>query len=324
MNQNLYRIIASGSMLLGIGLWVGFSLHLDNGKKLDCELNPASVKGSPYGKVFALAMQGPIDLYWHFGETHESAELLNAEHTHPDGTSHSHEDGLDHGYGEGASTVERSVILTPDESNKAVEDGGVKVFTKQVKDEFKLMGATAKRKTDGTPLSSVHRRYIQSVIEDKVRLAYELDPTNYTNYGNLHLFLSVNDLGGSAADAKQAQNLAVKTLAICKKDEVDPSSWVTAASAAYNIIYHIGLYHNEYTVEEAKSSLKDFDDCIARYEVLLESAIQEGRIVSETRFLELEERVRFLRKIRKAQGVYMKRMMSGRAADNKPFKSFNN
>ena len=205
-----------------------------------------------------------------------------------------------------------------------VRKGGAKTFTKQIKDELKLMGATSKRKTDGTPLSALHKKYIQSVIEDKVRLAYELDPTNYTNYGNLHLFLSVNNLGRSAADSKKAQDLAVKTLEICKKDEVDPASWVTAASAAYNIIYHIGVYHDEYTVEEAKASLRDFDDCIAKYEVLLESAIQEGRIVSETRFLELEERVKFLRKIRKAQGVYMKRMMSGRAADHKPFKSFNN
>ena len=308
-------------MLLGVCLWIGFSLHLNREEKLGYELNPASVKGSPYGKVLALAMQGPIDLYWHYGETHESAEILNAEHEHPDGTSHSHGDDLDHGYDHDSSSVDERIVLTPDESNNVGEgDGNLKAFTKQVKDEFKLMGATAKRKTDGTPLSSVHRKHIQSVIEDKVRLAYELDPTNYTNYGNLHLFLSVNNLGKSAADAKKAQDLATKTLAICKKDEVDPASWVTAASAAYNVIYHIGLYHDEYTVEEAKASLRDFDDCVARYEVLLESAIQGGRIVSETRFLELEERIRFLRKVRKGQGVYMERMMSGRATNNQSFK----
>ena len=179
-------------MLLGVGLWVGFSLHLDKEKKLGCELNPASMKGSPYGKILALAIQGPIDLYWHFGETHESAEILNAEHEHPDGTSHAHGDDLDHGYDHDPSSAGGSAVLASDEN---IDSGGGqrggKTFTEQVKDEFKLMGATAKRKTDGTPLSSGHKKYIQSVIEDKVRLAYELDPTNYTNYGNLHLFLSL-------------------------------------------------------------------------------------------------------------------------------------
>ena len=259
-------------------------------------------------------------MYWHFGETHESAEILNAEHVHPDGTSHSHNDDLDHGYSHDDNALLGDRII----SKGVVGTGEEQTFTKFVKSEIKLMGATAKRKTDGAPLSSMHRKYIQSVMEDKVYLAYELDPTNYTNYGNLHLFISMNDLGKSARDANKAQELAIKTLEICKKDQIDPASWVTAANAAYNIIYHIGANHNEYTVEEAKHSLKDFDDCMERYEVLLEDAIKEGRIVSEARFLELQERVRFLRKIRKAQGVYIKRMMSGRAANNESFKSLNN
>ena len=102
MNQTFYNLTTGFSMLLGVSLWFGVSMHFDEAGKLEYELNPASIKGSPYGKVLALAMQGPIDLYWHNGETHESAEILNKEHEHADGTSHSHgeHDHGEHDHGE--------------------------------------------------------------------------------------------------------------------------------------------------------------------------------------------------------------------------------
>jgi len=189
-----------------------------------------------------------------------------------------------------------------------------------MKKQIRTMGARARRRTDDRPLSRAHIEYLESVTEDKLRLAYELDPTNYTNYGNLHLFLSVN-LGKSKSDFAKAQELALNTLEICKKDQVDPASWLTAASAAYNIIYHIGFYHAQYTVKEAKASLKEFDDCMATYEKLLEEAVQGGRIISEERLVELQERAKYLSKLRHAQGVYMKRMMSHRDVNNRKFNS---
>ena len=64
-------------MLLGVALWCGFATRFNAEKKLSYEPNPGSVKGSPYGKVLALAMQGPIDFYWHQGQTHEHVVTLN-------------------------------------------------------------------------------------------------------------------------------------------------------------------------------------------------------------------------------------------------------
>ena len=313
-------------MLLGVGLWVGFSVHFNAKDKLSYEPNPGCIKGSPYGKVLALAMQGPIDLYWHSGQTHESAEILNAEHQHSDGTVHKH---ADHGHqhsddhhghhdhhghegheGHKQPKFEKVEIVTQIEEEAVTREAPEKPLVQRAKDKIKLMSATAKRKTDGSPLSPSHRKYLQSVIEDKLRLAYELDPTNYTNYGNLHLFLTSTNLGKESADDSKALRLAQKTLEVCKKEEVDPASWVTAASAAYNIIFHIGRYYDQYTVAEAKASLKEFDDCIVAHQDLLDGAVENGRILSEARLNEFNERVRYMKKIRYAQGVYMKRMMT--------------
>jgi len=308
-------------MLLGIGLWAGFSVRFNAEDSLTYDSNPASVKGSPYGKVLALAMQGPIDFYWHQGETHSHSEILNADdHS---GHSHSHSGhGHDHsGHHHNHSTKPEEAMQ---EDGVAAEQGTEqKTLRELAKKQIRTMGARARRRTNDRPLSLAHVEYLESVTEDKLRLAYELDPTNYTNYGNLHLFLSVN-LGKSKSDFTKAQELALKTLEVCKKDQVDPASWVTAASAAYNILYHIAFYYDQYTVKEAKASLKEFDDCIATYEILLNEAVQDGRIISEERLLELQERVKYLGKLRHAQGVHMKRMMSGRDRKSRKFNSTNN
>ena len=102
------------------------------------------------------------------------------------------------------------------------------------------MAATAHRRTDDKQLTTAHKKYLQGVTEDKLELAYKLDPSNYTNYGNYHLFIVTTNYGRSAANDDAALKLAHETLVYCKSDQLDPASYVTAASAAYNVIYHIG------------------------------------------------------------------------------------
>ncbi len=289
-------------LLLGLGLWGGFSMHFHAQNQLAYEPNPACMKGSPYGKVLALAMQGPIDFYWHQGQTHEHSATLKTGHDHGDGTGHHHHHDHDHAGHDGAHQHES-------DDKAATVNAPQKPLREQAKDHLKKMSATAHRKTDGKPLTPAHVKYLQSVTEDKLRLAYELDPTNYTNYGNLHLFLATTSFGKGDADDSRALELARATLEICKQDQIDPASWVTAASAAYNIIYHIGLHHDQYTVAEAEASLNEFDNCIEVYERLLDDAVHHNRIPSAARLHELNERVRYMGKIRHAQGVYMQRMI---------------
>ena len=83
--------------------------------------------------------------------------------------------------------------------------------------------------------------------------------------------------------------------------------------APYNVIYHIGRDHDEYSIAEAKASLKEFDECVATFERLLDDSLKNNRVLSQARYDEFIERIKYLRKLRYSQGVYMKRMMSDRA-----------
>lgn len=293
------KIAAAVLMCCGVGLWGGLTPLLRSDGALSYEPNIACLKGSPYGKVLALAMQGPIGIYFHAGDTHRVAEHLgNDEEAPPAASARAAEHA--EGCGCGAHGHEPEVAAPVVQAPSHI----------RAKKKIQRMSAYAQRKTDGSPISPVHQRYLQGVTEDKLKLAYELDPSNYTNYGNYHLFLSLNDFGRSDADEDAALALARKTLAFCQKEEVDAATWLTAASAAYNVITHIGRHHQQYSVAEAKQSLASFDFCLKRYEDLLHSSQQMGYARPPVRLAEMNERARFLRKLRVAQGEYMQRMMS--------------
>ena len=294
MNSYSAKFAMCSALITGAALWGGMAVKFASEDKLSYEPNVACLKGSPYGKIFALAMQGPIGFYWHEGKTHEHASILADDHEHHAGCA----DGC-HGHGVKA------------DSEPVKKDVPLHEWAQQ---EIRQMDASAHRTTNGKPLSAAHKQYLQDVTEDKLRLAYELDPTNYTNYANYHLFISTASFGRPEANDADALALARRTLDTCKKDGVDPASWVTAASAAYNIIYHIGKHHQDFSALEAKASLAEFDACIFKYEQLLDQAFDEGLKIAPIRMKEMKESVSYLIKLRKAQGIYMKRIMSAVAA----------
>ena len=299
------------TLAVGAGLWGGMAKKFNSENELSYEPNIACLKGSPYGKVLAFAVQGPIDFYWHSGQTHTDVETLNEESTAcADGcTDHDHSHDTPAEHGEDCGCGEH------DEPDTAFSEIGSKPFQQRAKDRIRKMAASAHRKTNGAPLSQAHQDYLQGVTEDKLRLAYELDPSNATNYGNYHLFIATTTFGKGDGDDDKAVGLAKKTIAFCKKDSVDPASWLTAASAAYNVIFHIGRYHQNFTIPEAKASLNDFDFCIINFERLIQEAVTDGRVVSEARLSEMQSRAKYLGKLRAAQGVYMKNVMTREMAE---------
>ncbi len=308
MNLITTKLAMCCTLVVGAGLWGGMAQKFNAEDQLSYEPNVACVKGSPYGKVLALAMQGSVDFYWHKGKTHEDEAIL-ADHQHDESCA----DGCDdHGVQEHAEGCGCGAHEDETADQVVMETDPFRIRAKQ---RIKEMAASAHRKTDGKPLSEAHEKYLQGVTEDKLRLAYELDPSNYTNYGNYHLFLSSTTFGKEDANDSSAVALAKRTLEFCKSDKKDPASWVTAASAAYNFIYHIGRYYEQFTIPEAKASLAEFDGCMNKYRELRSEALEAGRIMSEARINEMDERVRYLNKLRKAQGVYMKRMMSTKMAN---------
>ena len=293
MNSYLAKLTVCCALVTGAALWVGMAVKFASEDKLSYEPNVACLKGSPYGKIFALAMQGPIGFYWHEGKSHEHASILADDHEHHAGCADGCRGHQAAAAATGAELRERDIPLR---------------LRTQAK--IKQMEATVHRKTNGQPLTAAHKHYLQEVIEDKLRLAYQLDPTNYTNYSNYHLFLFTSSVGRSESDEAAALVLAQQTLETCKQDELDPASWVTAANAAYNIIYHIGRHHKDYSIAQAKASLTEFDSCIDSYEELLAQAHRNERAIPASRLTEMKERVAYLKKLREAQGVYMKRIMS--------------
>ena len=158
---------------------------------------------------------------------------------------------------------------------------------------------------------------MQEETEAKLRLAYELDPANHTNYSNYHFFLSMN-IGRNEGDHAAALHLAQKTLGYCKEDMFDPGSWVTASSAAYNIAQHIYENHEQYEIADAKASLAEIDHCMSHYQYVLDKARAEGRGVPAARLSQMNQRMQFLAKLRKALGVYMKRAMTNHMAIHTP------
>jgi hypothetical protein len=329
MNLNRIKLIMCLACLLGVALWIGMAQKFDSEDRLSYNPNVACVKGSPYGKVFALAMQGPIDFYWHDGKSHEHAELLADDHEHHNDHDHNHDHGHEHDqvhqfdhvydYDDGHGNDERcfeSIAERDVVAPSNVVEVNIPVVEK-AQLVIKQMEANTHRKTNDEPLSIVHRQHLQGEIEDKLRFAYELDPTNYTNYGNYHLFLYTSSFGRATADEEAALSLARHTYSLCMLDTMDPASSVTAASAAYNIISHIGRHHSNYSISEAKQSLENFDHCIDQYFNILSAALLEGRVIPQSRLAEMKERVSYLSKLRKAQGVYMKRIMSNEMAANR-------
>src|SRR5690606_3062135 len=53
----------------------------------------------------------------------------------------------------------------------------------------------ASERTNPRPRTPAHTFYLRRQAEDKLRIAYELDPSNYANYNSYHLFLTEPQVG---------------------------------------------------------------------------------------------------------------------------------
>lgn len=322
MSTTAKNLIILLILVAGMVLWVGYSQRFSKENKLSYEPNVACLKGSPYGKILALAMQGSIDFYWHKGSSHEHAEVLaDGDHHHDhDHYHHDHHHDHDHDFytlTEDHGEKSNRTLKPSEHVGKHLDVKKREPLRVRATKIIRKMAATAHRRTDDKQLTTAHKKYLQGVTEDKLELAYKLDPSNYTNYGNYHLFIVTTNYGRSAANDDAALKLAHETLVYCKSDQLDPASYVTAASAAYNVIYHIGRHHERYSIADAKTSLAEFDHCIKRHKEILALAVEEGRITSEIRYREMAERIRYLTKLREAQGKYMKRVMATKMTSNK-------
>lgn len=277
-NPNILSIALIGCGAVG---FVAASKPLLASKEADVPLNVLGINRSPYGEVFAMAMQGPIDNHFHATES--------------DG--HVCDENCDHG----------------EKENTLVSNAG---FNDRLRAFIEGMGQGQTERTNPRGASDAHKFYLRREIEDKLRFAYNLDPAHYGNYNAYHFFLTEPKLGTRPELTPHAAKLADQTITYCLTQRNDPRQALTAAAAAGNVIE---LMFNDrqanpekprFTSEHMKSVLKVMDQSIGLYSHLANEWAEKGlwANLSELRLAETKERFHFVLKIRDSHEQAIRRV----------------
>lgn len=308
MNSYTRQTLLSCAFVAGLALWVSLAMKFDGADRLEFEPNVACLNGSPYGKVLVLVMQEEIEVYTHKGQSHENAILLKNPSEQPGGAAVA-EDEV-HVHGENCGCPDHAAAAVSVEPAQRVRQKKEVPMHKRAKHYVKTLSAYSRRRTDDAELTPAHRQYIEGVIEDKLKFAYSLDPSNQSNYESYYFYLSVSSLGKSKADQEAALDLARQTMAYCRIEDHDPSTALTGAGAAYDIAYYISRHPEKFTAEEAHQVLDEGDEFLKRYEILLDESPQKGFVVTAEQLIQMNDYARQLMARHQAQKTYLKRQMS--------------
>jgi len=290
------RSIAISAGLIGTGAaaWAIATRSLMGNSDLTVPLNPLGINGSPYGEVFAMAMQSPIESYFHAGmgeegHNHAFGEACNDPSAH----EHQHDEACKHDHSsEGARTAEPAG-KKPSAS-----------FTTRLGNLLGDLHQVREVRTNPKGTSQTLRRHLRRQAEDKLRFAYQLDPAHYSNYNSLHFFLTEPQIGTRPELTASAAKLAEETIQYCLKQDHDPRPALTAAAAACNILeLMFNDRHNpqpKYTTAQMRQCLALLDHCLARYQMISRQwdASKQWDLLSPMRITECKERLQFLTKIR--------------------------
>ncbi|RYD83079.1 MAG: hypothetical protein EOP84_08440 [Verrucomicrobiaceae bacterium] len=264
----------------GVLAWSVAARPLVADKNLDVPLNTLGINGSPYGEVFAMAMQGPIDSYFHgFGND--------------GGTQHDHK----HEDGKTCSSCVKKAL--------PYGEGGVDLHSGLQNFLVSLDNISGYR-TNPKAATETHKFFLRRQIEDKLRFAYQFDPSHYANYNSLSFFLTEPQLSTRPQLTPAAAKLADDTINYCLKRMDDPRPMLTAAAAATNVLQ---LMFNDqsnekpvFTTQQMRQYLKMTDYCLARY-VTMAKQWDESKnwdLLSPQRITECDNRFTFISKIREA------------------------
>lgn len=242
----------------------------------EAPLNPLGINGGPYGEVFAMAMQGPIDTYFDLGMSGGGS---------PENQPHADCEKCDHHQAE--------VVKT---SSFSLEKRFEKFLTS--------LGEAAETRTNPNAASDSLKRYLRRQAEDKLRFAYQLDPAHYGNYNSLHFFLTEPQVGTRPQLTSTAAKLAEDTIQYCRLQTHDPRPALTAAAAATNVLQLMFEDQNnqapKFTPNQMRQYLNVLDDSLARYDHIAKEWDQAKSwdLLSPQRITECEERFKFIGKMR--------------------------
>lgn len=274
----------------GMAVLASSAQKLHSNPDLDMPVNVLGVKQSPYGEVIAMAMQGPIDNFWHEVATNRSKHVCKdsepCEHEH----------------------VKSGQLRSSDENGS---------WNDRLRFFLEDLSEGLEERTNAFAASDAHKFYLRRQIEDKLRFAYELDPAHYGNYNAYHFFLTQPQLGTRQQLTPRATKLANETIQYCLNRRVDPRESLTAAAAAENILE---LMLNDqmvpeddgpkYTTEQMRGVLAISDQCIAHFRSLSAEWEKKGlwENLSEMRIMETQDRFRFIEKVRDTQAKAIRRI----------------
>lgn len=203
----LLRTIFSLTILGGICLSQFTWSKLDI-KQGDIEMNPLSLKGSPYGKTIALAMQGDIDYFWH-------ASYVGQDEHHHD---HDCEDDCDHDHGhDHDNNLELIGYKEKEHTNH--------IFVKR---QIRSLRKQTVARNSKFLLTNAHKTFVREKILSQIKLSYEMDRKSFDTYSGYHFFLV--DYGFAPEDRKLdlAMKLADDTISLCSHEKEDISVMLTA------------------------------------------------------------------------------------------------
>jgi hypothetical protein len=284
--------ISAGLIGSGVVAWAVATRPLIGSSDLAAPLNPMGINGSPYGEVFAMAMQSPIDNYFHAGmgqATHNHApgetcgDSCTHEHEHDETCEHE-----DHGH-EAADSPVKSPSLD-------IRFGNMLSALDQVREV----------RTNPKAASEALKRHLRRQAEDKLRFARQLDPANYANYNCLHFFLTEPQIGTRPELTPSAAKLAEDTIQYCLKQDHDPRPALTAAAAASNILELMFNDQNnpepKFSTAQMRQCLNLMDHSVARYQNIATQwdDSKQWELISPMRIQECQERFLFICKIREA------------------------
>ncbi len=269
--------------------WGWQAVRLREAGGLDREPNVLSLGSSPYGKTLAMAIQGPVDNYWHQSSDRvvgASGETGGHEHVHGAG-GHVHGEGC--GPACGGPPSEPAVTLV-----------------QKAKSHVAHLSEVVASPNSTKPLTPAHKKYIHRQIEKKLELAYWLDPGNYANFQSLMLFLSESDMASRKLDAEKVFYFADNTVKhVVKNETVNPEPWLTAASAANAKLEWYYRLKNELpdARERFEKTLREYELCLNRFEFLLAKQKESGEWekARKNRRDSIDERAQFLYKILESQ-----------------------
>lgn len=264
----------------GVALWSYGANRLAAGGDFDYRPNPLGLKMSPYGQVIALAVQGGIDSDWH------GTEARTGEHACSTCGHH-------HG-GQQSTCV----------GDKEAKAGNPSFIAR--------IDEAVSERTNPRPATNGHKFYLRRQVEDRLRFAYELDPSNYANYNSYHLFLTEPSVGTRRVLTGRVMSLARLTIDYSLREPSDPRPSLTAASAAGNILELMFLHQENHSIASMQEQLQIMNYSLARHRDLTTRWIESGDFqrLSPARQSEMLERLYFVNKVREAADATIRRLSS--------------